>query len=157
MSGKKIIAESWPRTFKDLMAKTRAEVRQSRFVSSEHRWARIPEEEYLEDAQSELRSVIRSLESLADTSDDGSDIDFDEMQDAVKNLDYAADALSQVSGHENEVRQVQHVDGQLAKMVREVNDEYKRWEREQSRHRVEVMGLADNAGDLAKILKGIRL
>jgi len=157
MSGKKIIAESWPRTFKDLMAKTRAEVRQSRFVSSEQKWARIPEEEYVEDAQSELRSVIRSLDSLADNSDDGSDIDFDEMKDAVKNLDDVIDALNRVTGYDDQQKQLSQVDLQLAKMVREVNDEYKRWEREQSRHRVEVMGLADNAGDLAKILKGIRI
>jgi hypothetical protein len=157
MEGDKKAAERWPRTFRDLMAKTRADVKRSRFVSSEDRRASIPDEEYIEEAQDELKSVIRALESVGDSSEKGDDIDFDEIQYAVKYLDYVLDSLNRVSGYEKQQKFLYKIDRDLAQLVREAHEEYKQWEREQSRHRAENISLADKADDLAKILKGIKI
>jgi len=157
MESRKIMAVRWPRTFRDLMAKARAEVRRSRFVGSEHRRAGIPDEEYIEDAQDEIKSVMQSLETVGDTSKNGDDLDFDELLSAVKNLDYAMSSLGNVLGFEKQQKFLQEMDSELARLVRESHEEYKRWDREQTRHRIENMGLADKATDLSKKLKGIRI
>jgi len=157
MESEKISAERWPRTFRDLMAKTRADVKRSRFVSSEQRRAGIPDEEYLEDAEGELKSVIQALETVGESSDRGADIDFDELQYAVKNLNYALSSLSNVMGHENAIRAVQDVDEMLSKLVREVHNEYKEWDRENSRHQIKNMGLGRDAQGIAKKTKAIRI
>jgi hypothetical protein len=159
MTAEKMAGIRWPRTFKELMARTHVDVGRSIFLSSEQRRAgRRDQDEALEDARSELASAVRALESLVRESKDGDDIEFTDMNWAVRDLGDAVDAMNDLDpGHENQIRMVQHIDGLLGKVVSDVHDEYKRWQREETRHRAEIIGLADRFGELAKKLKGIRL
>jgi hypothetical protein len=158
MNESKISAERWPRTFRDLMAKTRGDVSRSRFVSSEHRRAGVEEdEENLESVRDELKTLMRSLDLVGISSRNGAEVDIDDLKTAVAEVNYALDELNQVVGYENQKKLLKKMDLDLAQIVREAHEEYRQWEQDQSRHRMKNRYLGDKAKELMRDLKGIRI